>query len=306
VVARVLRQFDLWQLPIDQSPAYNVRDALRLTEQTSAVHTPSLAPHGREIVYLSDSGNHANLWIMDLDTRQSRQVTYETDPNARVGLPLWSPDGAHIAYYMAAGESRGAGMFLVRPDGSESRLLARDSAWAAWSPDGQWLYYSDFPVGTHLRKVRVTGGEPELVRSDSAERVAIAADGSLYFVVELPIVSGGADLEVRVAQPETAEESRVLARIPPERAAHGPGGGFQPVLTPDGRALVFALQDGIRSNTANLWSLSTSTGEWRQLTDFGSQPTTIIRRVSWSADGRFVFAAIGHFDSDVVLIRGLL
>jgi Tol biopolymer transport system component len=265
-----------------------------------------LAPHGREIVYLSDSGNHANLWIMDLDTRQSRQVTYETDPNARVGLPLWSPDGAHIAYYMAAGESRGAGMFLVRPDGSESRLLARDSAWAAWSPDGQWLYYSDFPVGTHLRKVRVTGGEPELVRSDSAERVAIAADGSLYFVVELPIVSGGADLEVRVAQPETAEESRVLARIPPERAAHGPGGGFQPVLTPDGRALVFALQDGIRSNTANLWSLSTSTGEWRQLTDFGSQPTTIIRRVSWSADGRFVFAAIGHFDSDVVLIRGLL
>jgi serine/threonine protein kinase len=316
VMARFLRQYDLWQIPTDQSPADNVRNALRLTHQTSAVHAPSAAPNGREIVYVSDSGNHANLWVMDLDTLQSRQITYETAPDLRVGLPLWSPDGNHIAYW-SSGSSRNdadgsqttdrpAGMYVVRPDGSESRLLARNGQWAAWSPDGQWLYFSDFPLGTHLRKVRVAGGSPELVRDDNPTRVAIAADGALYYAVDGPIVSGGPDLEVRVARPESAE-SRVLARIPWERSASAsPGGSFQPVLSPDGQWLAWALQDGIRSETTNLSLMSTSTGELRQFTDFGGQPTTIIRRVSWSADGRSIFAAVGRYDSDVVWIDGLL
>jgi Tol biopolymer transport system component len=312
VVARVLRQFDLWQLPTDRSPADNVRNALRLTHQTSAIHTPSAAPNDRELVYVSDSGNHSNLWVMDLGTRQSRQITYETDPDVRVGLPLWSPDGTHIAYWSrssrnAADESqttdRTPGMYVVRPDGSESRLLAGYGAWAAWSPDGQWLYFNDYPVGTNLRRVRVTGGEPELIRSDSSTRAALAADGSLYYVVELPLVDGGRDLEIRVARPETAE-SRMLGRVPVARAAAG--GGFQPVLSPDGHWLAWALQDGVMSNTTNLWLMSTSSGELRQITDFGGQPTTITRRVSWSADGRSIFASVGQFDTDVVRIDGLL
>jgi Tol biopolymer transport system component len=301
VAARVQRQYDLWQVPVGPSPVENVRTAVRLTRQTSALHTPSAAPHDREIAYLSDSGIHANLWVMDLATRESRQITYETEPDVRVGLPLWSPDGAHIAYFMSTSGSSWD-YFVIRPDGSESRLLARNAGWAAWSQDGQWLYYSDYPVGPHLRRVRVTGGAPELIRSDSPTRVAIAADGALYYTVELPIVSGGSDLEVRVARPETAE-SRVLARVPAGRA--GGAGAFQPVLSPDGQWLAFALQDEATSDTTNLYALSTSTGEWRQLTDFGGQPTTIARRVSWSADGRSIFAALGQFDTDVVSIEGL-
>ena len=91
----------------------------------------------------------------------------------------------------------------------------------------------------------------------------------------------------------------MLARIPAARAAAG--GGFQPVISPDGNWLALALQDGI---TTNLWALSTMTGQLRQLTDFGEQPTIITRRVSWSADGRFIFAAVGEADSDVVLLEG--
>jgi Tol biopolymer transport system component len=148
--------------------------------------------------------------------------------------------------------------------------------------------------------VRVTGGAPELVRSDHATRVAIAPDGALYYAIEWPIVSGGSDLEIRVAHPENAAASRVLARMPAARA--GAGGGFQPVISPDGNWLALALLDGI---TTNLWALSTSTGQLRQLTDFGEQPTIITRRVSWSTDGRFIFAAVGEADSDVVLLEGL-
>jgi Tol biopolymer transport system component len=302
VVSRVRRKFDIWRYPVQDLPADNVRDGVRITQQTSDVHTPSVSPDDRELAYVSDSGGHANIWVVNLETRQSRQITFETDPVIRVGLPLWSPAGTHIAYFATHGAAWN--YFLVRPDGSDSRLLARDAGWATWSPDGRWLYYSDSrafaTVATYLRRVPATGGDPEPVRSDSASRAAVSPDGAtLYYVIDLPVVTGGADLEIRVASPEGAP-SRVLARIPARRAA--PWGGFQPVISPDGRWLALAMLDGV---TCNLWALSTSTGELRQLTDFGDQPIYITRRVSWSSDGRFIFAAVGEGDSDVVLLEGL-
>jgi serine/threonine protein kinase/Tol biopolymer transport system component len=298
VVNRVRRQFDIWRYPVEHSPDENVRRGVRITQQTSDVHTPSVAPGDRELAYVSDSGGHANIWVVSLDTRQSRQITFESNPESRVGLPLWSPSGTQIAYFTSLGSSWN--YFLVSPDGSDPRLLARDAGWATWSPDGHWLYFSDYPVGTHLRKVPATGGSTVVVRSDRASRVALSPDGaSLYYAIELPIVTGGSDLEIRVARPESAP-SRVLAQIPAQRAAQG--GGFQPVISPDGKWLALALLDGV---TSNLWALSTSTGQLRQLTDFGNQPTFITRRVSWSSDGRFIFAAVGEGDSDVVLLEGL-
>jgi serine/threonine protein kinase/Tol biopolymer transport system component len=295
VVNRVRRQFDIWRYPVEHSPDENVRQGVRITQQTSDVHTPSVAPGDRELAYVSDSGGHANIWVVNLDTRQSRQVTFENNPGMRVGLPLWSPSGTQIAYFTSLGSSWN--YFLVRPDGSDPRLLARDAGWATWSPDGQWLYFSDYPIGTHLRKVPATGGAPVVIRSDRASRVAISPDGaSLYYAIELPVVTGGSDLEIRVARPESGP-SRLLAQIPARRAE-----GFQPVISPDGKWLALALLDGV---TSNLWALSTSTGQLRQLTDFGDQPIFITRRVSWSSDGRSIFAAVGEGDSDVVWLEGL-
>jgi eukaryotic-like serine/threonine-protein kinase len=298
VVNRARRQFDIWRYPVEHSPAENVRRGVRITQQTSDVHTPSVAPGDRELAYVSDSGGHANIWVISLDTRQTRQITFENNPGLRVGLPLWSPSGTQIAYFTSLDSSWN--YFLVSPDGSNARLLARDAGWATWSPDGQSLYFSDYPVGTHLRKVPASGGSPVVVRSDRASRVALSPDGgSLYYAIELPVVTGGSDLEIRVAQPESAP-SRVLAQIPAWRVAQG--GGFQPVISPDGKWLALALLDGV---TSNLWALSTSTGQLRQLTDFGDQPIFITRRVSWASDGRSIFAAVGEGDSDVVLLEGL-
>jgi hypothetical protein len=48
-----------------------------------------------------------------------------------------------------------------------------------------------------------------------------------------------------------------------------------------------------------------SSGSWRQLTDFGQRATLIARRVSWSSDGRSIYAAVAEGDSDVVLLGGL-
>jgi TolB protein len=298
IAVRVRREFDIWRYPVDGAPDENVRRGVRITDQTSHVQTPSVAPDDSEVIYVSDSGGHANLWASDLATGESRQVTFERDPATRVGLPLWSPDGRHIAYFMTHGSSYN--YFLMNADGSNSRLLAGGAAWATWSPDGDWLYFSSYPDGQYLKRAPVEGGSAQIIRDDHATRPAISPDGTtLYYVVEQPVVSGGSDLELRVARPEGAP-SRVLVRIPASRTESWQQ--LQPVVSPDGNWLAFNLADGVASN---LWAVSTATAELRQLTDFGEQPMIITRRASWSSDGRSIFASVGEAESDIVMFEGL-
>jgi WD40 repeat protein len=124
--------------------------------------------------------------------------------------------------------------------------------------------------------------------------------GTLYYLFERPLVDGTPEFEIRAAHPEDAP-FRVLARIPASRVPIWQI--VNPALSPDGKWLAQALTDGV---TTNIWSLSTTTGEWRQITDFGERPTFIARRVSWSSDGRSIFAAVGEGDSDIVMLEGVL
>ena len=115
-----------------------------------------------------------------------------------------------------------------------------------------------------------------------------------------PRIDGIPGFEIRAATPETAA-SRLLARVSPFRIPAWTT--VSPTLSPDGKWFAQALTD---DNTTNIWALSTTTGQWRQLTDFGRRATFIARRVSWSSDGRFVLAAVAEGDADIVLLDGLL
>jgi WD40 repeat protein len=122
----------------------------------------------------------------------------------------------------------------------------------------------------------------------------------LYYTIERPLVDGTPEFEIRAASPEDGP-FRVLARISPTRVPIWQI--VNPALSPDGKWLAQALTDGF---TTNIFALDTTTGEWRQMTDFGDRPTFIARRVSWSSDGRFLLAAVGEGDADIVLLEGLL
>jgi hypothetical protein len=116
-------------------------------------------------------------------------------------------------------------------------------------------------------------------------------------MVDRTLADGSPGFEIHAASPEDAP-SRVLARIPASRAPQWQI--INPALSPDGELLAMPLTDGA---TTNIWTLSTSTGEWRQITDFGERPIFMARRVSWSADGRSILAAVGEGDADIVLFE---
>ena len=152
-----------------------------------------------------------------------------------------------------------------------------------------------------ISKVMIDGGEPTLVRADTATRPAISSDGSsLSWVVELLAGSGLADYEIRKASPENGPAT-VLVRIPGRRVPIWLM--IHPVISPDGKWLALPLVD---NGTSNIWAISTADGTFRQLTDFGSQPTFIARRVSWSSESQSVFAALGQGEADVVLLSGVV
>ena len=58
--------------------------------------------------------------------------------------------------------------------------------------------------------------------------------------------------------------------------------------------------------TTNLWRMSTDSGELHQVTDFGDRATWIVRQVTWSRDGKFIYAAIADLDADIVSIAGVV
>ena len=296
VVSRRRMQFDIWKFPVDATPAENVRKALQITHQTGQVQTPTLSLDNREMAYLSDNGGHGNLWVMELASGETHQITYEKDPGTVMGVPVWSPDGKSITFATnrPSEMGRAVGYWVIHPDGSDMHLAVPKGTWATWSGDSKWLYYTDSSTfrdagSIRLLKSPVGGGPSVVVRSDNARGPALAPDDSaLYYVVPLENLNGLLDYELRVARPEDGP-SKLLTRISGKRVPIWQG--LQPVISTDGKWLAIPLDDG---QGTNLWVASTSDGKLRRITDFGRKRTFIARRVSWSSDGKWIFAAVGE------------
>ena len=226
VVGRMRMQTDIWKFPVDGLPAENVRGAVRVTRQTGQVLTPTAGPGDKEVAFLSDSGGHANLWVVNTESGALRQITHERDPQAAVGVPVWSPDGRAIAFVSSRGnEGLTFGVWLVDPDGSNLRNVANPGLGPAWSQDGRWLYYAtrggpSATTAVVLKKVPVDGGPAVTVTTEQLRNVIGLHGKTLYYLFERPLVDATPEFEIRAATPEDAP-FRVLARIPASRVPSG-------------------------------------------------------------------------------------
>jgi serine/threonine protein kinase len=299
VVCRIRSESDIWKCPVDGSPRENTQQAVAVTRQTGQVQTPSVNADGSELVYLSDNGGHANLWVSRTDGTRARQITFERDRAVTIGLPKWSPAGNEIVYIVNREYPQ---LWTVRSDGRGANLLVERGFWPCWSHDGRWLYYTPNVDGEHftIEKVSRTGGSPVVVRDRNSTAAAIGADGVLYFAAQLAPEFGTRDWEIRRASAEDGP-SELLARLAGSRLAVSPL-YIHPTLSNDGRWLAFALADNA---TSNLWMLSTQDGSWQRVTDM-DQATVIARQISWSPDGRSLYAAISKNIADIVMLDGLV
>jgi Tol biopolymer transport system component len=304
LASRVRGQSDVWKFPVSGAPSENARQGVRITRQTGLLQTLTINADESEVAVLSDSGGHANVWIAHVADGAMRPLTREFAPEVVIAVPSWSPRGDWINFLSSRDAARNVTLWLARPDGSQARDLGIEGAWVCWSPGGDYLYYSATPPGTtnyEIHKLPIAGGSPAVVRTDDAIGCAVSPDNTaLYYAHILRQAGGSFDLEIRVARPESGPSS-VVGRLAGTRVPTG-AVNFQIYPSPDGRWLATPLLDG---STTNLWAISTQTGESRKLTDFGQRHVMIARRIAWSRDGRFVYAAVSDVDSDIVMLDGL-
>ena len=111
---------------------------------------PRFSPDGERIAFTSDREGGDNIWVMDRDGSDARQITAEDF--RLVNNPTWTPDGDYIAArkHYTGTRSLGAGeIWLYHHGGNHQGLQMierpndqQDINEPAFSPDGDYLYYT--------------------------------------------------------------------------------------------------------------------------------------------------------------------
>ena len=110
---------------------------------------PRFSPDGSKISFTSDAGGGDNIWVMNRDGSDARQVTDESF--RLLNNAFWTPDGNYLVArkHFTSGRSLGAGeiwMYHIT-GGSGIQLTERpndqqDLGQPFVSPDGRYVYYS--------------------------------------------------------------------------------------------------------------------------------------------------------------------
>jgi Tol biopolymer transport system component len=116
-------------------------------KETRLVDLPSnvgffvrISPDGEAIAYHSTTSGAMNIWIEQVRTGQTRQLTF--DPES-MGFPCWSPDSKFIALQMTRGDD--TNICVVPSAGGTPIQLTHDRglSWAySWSPDGDKIAFA--------------------------------------------------------------------------------------------------------------------------------------------------------------------
>ena len=89
---------------------------------------PAWSPDGRHIAWKRYSDGHYDVYVMDAEGANIRQVTADS---RRGGAPAWSPDGTQIVFEGYRGG--GFGIFVMDADGGNLRQLIAHPR-NGWSP----------------------------------------------------------------------------------------------------------------------------------------------------------------------------
>jgi len=124
---------------------------------------PAWSPDGQWLAYHSNVYGNWDLYIMDADGNQVRQIT--NDP-ADEAMPSWSPDGTRLAFHSTRrGNWDIFVLTIATGEVQQVTFFAGEDTFAAWSPDGRQLAYASDRDGDQEIYVRTALGDapPEAI-----------------------------------------------------------------------------------------------------------------------------------------------
>jgi imidazolonepropionase-like amidohydrolase/Tol biopolymer transport system component len=244
---------DIYIMSIDGSGTA----ATRLTSGPAFDMQPRFSPDGKRIAISSDRDGLWNIWTMETDGKDPRQVSREK--RWFINSPAWSPDGEYIyaRRHFVKERSLGAGeIWMYHSSGASDGLQVtertgwqKDNGEPDVSPDGRYLYYSK----------DVTPGQTFEYNKDP--------NGTIYAVMRRSLVTGR---EVRAVSVQ--------------------GGSVAPQVSPDGKTLAYIRRVRLKSM---LYLRDVDSGRDREL--FGSLDKDLQEawavhglypQYAWTPDGR--------------------
>lgn len=246
---------DIYTMPVSGGTPTRIAEGLPFETQ------PRFSPDGRRIAFTSDRGGGDNIWIMNVDGSDKRQLTKEEF--RLLNQPSWSPDGRFIAAkkHFTTGRSLGTGEV--------------------------WLYHVSGGAGVQLVK------KPNEQHQKELGEPIYAPDGkSIYFTRNItpgPIFqyaqdSNGQIFDIERYDIETGET---------ETAVAGVGGSVRPTPSPDGKKIAFVRRERTKSK---LYVKDFTTGEERKIYDALDQDvqetwavTGVYPNMDWSPDSKAIY-----------------
>ncbi|MEO0500943.1 MAG: amidohydrolase, partial [Pseudomonadota bacterium] len=243
---------DIYTMPIEGGTPTRIAAGLAWEVQ------PRFSPDGARIAFTSDRGGGDNIWIMNANGSDPRQVTKEDF--RLLNQPTWSPDGHFIA---------------AKKHFTTGRSLGTGEVWLYHVAGGAGVKLVERPNEQHQKEL----GEP-----------IFAADGdSIYFtrnVTPGPIFEYAQDSNTDLFNIERYD----LRTGETVTAVSGLGGSVRPTPSPDGTRIAFVRREDVQSQ---LWVKDLETGEERALyTDLDRDVmetwavTGVYPNMAWTPDSR--------------------
>ena len=116
-------------------------DLKRLTNTPGYDAEGSYSPDGKQIVFCSNRDGNLQLYIMDADGKNVRQLTHA--PGCYNGGPFFSPGGKRVVFRSDRKKKDHLQLYVINTDGTDERALTDDLNWVFWAP----YWYKD---GKHI------------------------------------------------------------------------------------------------------------------------------------------------------------
>jgi eukaryotic-like serine/threonine-protein kinase len=259
----------------------------QLTFFTDSAVYPALSPDGRMLAFIRGNDSFlgpGQIYVKFLPDGQPVQLTHDSLGKLS---PVFSPDGARIAY----GTGPPWSTWEVPVLGGDPHILLPNASSLTWIEGGRRLLFSEIKEGLHMVLITTDEGRGQSrdVYSPPSERSMahhsyLSPDGKSVLVVEMG--SRGDILPCRVVPFQGNAGVRVVG--PPDSAC------LSGAWSPDGKYVYLTAN---KNGQFHIWRQRFPDGDPEQLT-FG--PTTQ-EGIAMAMDGKSLITAVGSQDSTVWL-----
>ncbi len=138
-------------------------DQVNVTRHKRADYSPQWSPDSTQLVFCSDRSGALNLYLINADGSNLRQLTKGTMEDGEHADPQWSPDGKWIGFRLLNWRQK-ADLVIIKPDGlGQQNITANeehDELTFTWAPDSREVAYTS-------RRQRIVNVYKKTIMEDS-------------------------------------------------------------------------------------------------------------------------------------------